>query len=158
MFFKKKDPSILRPGEGGSPAFVWIIALVAVIAVIFAIIYLVKPFGTSLVPDMAVSEGTVDASGYQAVFLTNGQVYFGKVTSSLTGQFVDVEDVYYLQVAQAAETDPAAQQGTSLVKLGSEMHGPEDDMQVNRDQILFVEQLRADSKIVEAIQSYQAAE
>ncbi len=158
MFFKKKDPSILRPGEGGNTAFVWIIALVAVIAVIFVIIYFVKPFGTSLVPDMEVSDDAVGVSGYQAVFLTNGQVYFGKVTSSLTGQFVDLEDVYYLQVAQANETDPAAQQGTSLVKLGSEMHGPENDMQVNRDQILFVEQLRVDSKIVEAIKSYQSTE
>ena len=36
---------------------------------------------------------------YQAIFLTNGQVYFGKM-SGANNQWVTVKDIYYLQVQQ----------------------------------------------------------
>lgn len=36
---------------------------------------------------------------YQSVFLSNGQVYFGKVTAR-TPTFTTLRDVYYLQVQQ----------------------------------------------------------
>ena len=39
----------------------------------------------------------------------------------------------------------------SLIKLGEELHEPEDLMIINKDNILFIENLKADSKIVKAI-------
>lgn len=98
----------------------------------------------------------VDTGKYQAVFMTNGQVYFGKL-SDLNKAYADLTDVYYLQVQQAvqpAATDQKSQ--VSLTKLGSELHGPTDKMHISRDQILFWENLKDDSTIVKAIKDYQA--
>lgn len=92
---------------------------------------------------------------YQAVFLSNNQVYFGKV-GNVNDQYVDLTDIYYLQVQQSvqpAEKDKNPQ--VSLAKLGSELHGPEDRMRINRDQILFWENLKDSSKVVEAIKKSQ---
>lgn len=104
---------------------------------------------------------------YQAVFLTNGQVYFGKL-SHRNGSYVQLTNIYYLQLrdplqsqqngdqAQPATTTQNKQSDLTLVKLGKELHGPADIMQINRDQILFIEELTNDSKVVAAIKDYQA--
>ena len=97
---------------------------------------------------------------WQAVFLTNGQVYFGKVVKSNQAEVI-VEDIYYLQVTQplqqTAEGEKKAnpQNELSLVKLGSELHGPTDAMHINRDQILFIEDLKDDSSVTQAINNYK---
>ena len=103
-----------------------------------------------------------DFSKYQAVFLTNGQVYFGKVTDA-NSQTLILEDIYYLRSAGNLQTSDAKNSTTtsetdnfSLVKLGNELHGPEDKMSINLSQVLFVEDLKADSKVVEAIRAYES--
>lgn len=93
---------------------------------------------------------------YQAIFLTNNQVYFGKI-KAISDESVTMSDVYYLQVQQSVQPDAkdktAADQQLSLAKLGGELHGPEDTMFLNRDQVLFWENLKNDSKVVQAIQN-----
>ncbi len=101
----------------------------------------------------------VKSGQYQAVFLTNGQVYFGKV-SDVNNGYVKLSDIYYLQVQQSVQpTDKSKssndQSQVSLAKLGSELHGPEDSMNINRDQVLFWENLKNDGKVVQAINSYK---
>jgi hypothetical protein len=92
---------------------------------------------------------------YQAVFLTNGQVYFGKLYRE-TSLYAVLREVYYLQLAQAPQpAGEGAQVSINLVKLGSELHGPEDEMRINRDHILFVEDLKADSQVVKAIKQFK---
>ncbi len=96
---------------------------------------------------------------YQAVFLTSGQVYFGKVAHQ-NRQFVTVTDIYYLRVSQPlqppeGEENAANQPNLALIKLGNELHGPVDKMEINRDHILFIEDMKADSKVVEAISDYK---
>lgn len=96
---------------------------------------------------------------YQAVFLSNGQVYFGKVSNE-SGSTVTVKDIYYLQVQQqvqpADEKDKASKTPqVQLVKLGNEIHGPMDEMRINHDQLLFVEDLKSDGKVVTAIKDFQ---
>lgn len=102
-----------------------------------------------------------DFSKYQAVFLANGQVYFGKITDA-NSQTLVLEDIYYLRSAgnlQISEiknsTTTPATDNFSLVKLGNELHGPEDKMSINLSQVLFTEDLKADSKVVEAIRAYE---
>ncbi len=107
---------------------------------------------------------------WQAVFLTNGQVYFGKV-SKVTGDNVYLRDIYYLQVVnqplqasqQAGETaeQPAAEpaepeQRLTLIKLGNELHGPRDEMIINREHVILMEDLKDDSRVVQAISDYIA--
>lgn len=98
---------------------------------------------------------------WQAVFLTNGQVYFGHIVKENTNEVV-MEKIYYLQVRQVLQKsqDPKnpeqQQQSISLVKLGEELHGPKDLMRINRAQVLFVEDLKKDGKVVQAIAEYEA--
>lgn len=94
-------------------------------------------------------------SDLHAVFLTNGQVYFGKL-SGPNSQMVTLSDIYYLQVKadQQEQKDPKEPQ-ISLVKLGEELHGPVDEMKINRDHILFFEKMKSNAKVVEAIEQYR---
>ncbi len=92
--------------------------------------------------------------GIQAVFLTNGQVYFGEV-SDLNQSTIKLEDIYYLQSDKANQPSQLdAQTDLKLIKLGNELHGPEDMMYINREHVLFIEPLKADSKVVKAISEY----
>lgn len=105
--------------------------------------------------DKGSSTSDIEEGKYQAVFMTNGQVYFGKL-ADINKAYADLTDVYYLQVQQAvqpAATDQKSQ--VSLTKLGSELHGPTDKMHISRDQILFWENLKDDSTVVKAIKEYQ---
>lgn len=106
-------------------------------------------------PEMAM----VKKDQYQTVFLSNGQVYFGKV-KTINKDYVTLTNIYYLQVQQAVQptdgkTEPKADDASStqLVKLGNELHGPEDSMQINRTQVLFWENIKNDGKVAQAIKT-----
>jgi hypothetical protein len=98
---------------------------------------------------------------YQAVFLENGQVYFGHL-SNINGSYANLTDIYYLQVQQdgiqEGENNAAADPQISLAKLGNELHGPEDVMYISRDKILFWENMQNDSDVVEAIMNDAASQ
>jgi flagellar basal body-associated protein FliL len=105
----------------------------------------------------------VDNSKFQAVFLNGGQVYFGKI-HSLNSKFITVDNIYYLRVNQqvqpnqtATANTAAANQDVSLAKLGCELHGPTDVMIINRDQVLFWENLKTDGQVSKAISDYVKA-
>lgn len=92
--------------------------------------------------------------GLYAVFLTNGQVYFGEIDGTSVNTIV-LKNIYYLQSdRQAQAADLNKQSDVKLIKLGKELHGPEDQMLINRENVLFVERLRDDSKVVKAIGEY----
>lgn len=91
----------------------------------------------------------------QAVFLSNGQVYFGHL-KYLDRQWAELTHIYYLQVNQPLQQgqqpeDQPAQPQLTLIKLGEELHGPEDQMTINRDHILFVENLKENGRVVQTI-------
>lgn len=127
---------------------------IAIIVVVVVLAVLAAGVGAY---KMMAADSAVKSSQYQAVFLTNGQVYFGKL-SDVSGKYVVLKDIYYLQVQQSvqpADDKTNEQPQVSLAKLGSELHGPEDNMQINRDQVLFWENLKDDSKVVDAIKKNQ---
>lgn len=100
----------------------------------------------------------VKARQYQALFLTNGQVYFGHL-SGVNNGYVKLSDIYYLQVqqqVQPGQKDASQNPNVSLAKLGNELHGPEDQMYVSREQVLFWENLKDSGKVVQAIKAYQS--
>ncbi len=107
------------------------------------------------------ADGGVKTKEYQAVFLTNGQVYFGKV-SHVDSSYVKLTDIYYLQVQQTVQPKDSSaaaanNQQVSLAKLGGELHGPEDVMYVSRQQVLFWENLKTTGKVAKAISDYKAS-
>lgn len=99
----------------------------------------------------------INKSEYQAIFLTNGQVYFGHL-QQLNPEYAKLTNIFYLQVQQTVQpkegTSSNQNQNVQLVKLGNELHGPEDAMQINRSQIIFWENLKPSGKVTEAIANY----
>jgi hypothetical protein len=97
---------------------------------------------------------------YYGVFLTNGQVYFGHIRQ-LNQTTIALTDVYYLQANQPVtdwtEDTPQEQIDlqVALIKLGNEIHGPQDTMFIERNQVIFYEPLRDDGRVVEAIRNYR---
>ncbi|HWB39038.1 MAG TPA: hypothetical protein VG604_02235 [Candidatus Saccharimonadales bacterium] len=100
---------------------------------------------------------TIDGKKYQAVFLTSGQVYFGKL-SILNSQYVKLTDIYYLQNGGKSSADiqqsSDSNDSVSLVKLGCELHAPEDDMTISRSQVNFWENLEPSGQVVKAIRNF----
>lgn len=80
--------------------------------------------------------GAINANDYQAVFLTNGQVYFGHLSTSASGAY-ELRHVYYLSSTKS---------GAKLNKLVNDVYGPKDLIIINRAQILYVENLRPDGR------------
>lgn len=99
----------------------------------------------------------VNKDQYQAVFLNGGQVYFGKITT-LNDKYIAMGSIYYLRVNQAVQPTAAtkdASNDVSLVKLGCELHGPQDQMVINTDQVVFWENLKTDGQVAKAVAEYQ---
>ena len=94
-------------------------------------------------------------SSYKAIFLTNNQVYFGKLRAQTLHNYI-LTDIYYLQETQGSQLQKVnSAQQIQLVKLGSEIHGPEDKMKINKNLILFIENLKKDSFVVKSINEYK---
>ena len=147
----KKNKKLRRNFSLGRLGFVLFIFVLA--AIVSAIIILViRSSGAS-------TASKINTKEYQAVFLnsSDGQVYFGKL-SSLNAQYYMLTDIYYVRVQQvqpgAAKTDTSS--NISLVKLGNEIHGPEDAMYINKSSVMFWENLKSSGQVVKAIQQYQA--
>jgi hypothetical protein len=83
---------------------------------------------------------------YQAVLLSNNNLYFGKLQGYGTGNPV-LSEVYYLQ----AVVDPLTKQQTNVLrKRVSEWHAP-DKMYLNPSQIVSVEPVGPNSRVAELI-------
>jgi hypothetical protein len=83
---------------------------------------------------------------YQAVFLDNGQVFFGKLGEG-GSDYLTLRDVYYIQRQVAPEKKETR---NLLVRLGSEWHAP-DFMRINNRHIVFIEPVAPDSQVVRLI-------
>lgn len=90
---------------------------------------------------------------YQAVFLSNGQTYFGHFIDRI-GPYVKVEGAYYIQQTNTA--DEQAPPESRLIKRGNELHQPLPVVLIPRTAILFVEDLRPDSAVVQFMQKQGA--
>lgn len=150
------SPASILTGKGsGNNILSTVLTVLLILATIVAIAY----FGTRLAA--GTTGGAVKGKQYQAIFLTNGQVYFGKL-KSVDSSYLKLTDIYYLQVQQTVQPDQQKQENqnqqpnVSLAKLGSELHGPEDTMYISRDQVLFWENLKEDGKVTQAIKDYQS--
>ena len=164
-----KDAKTLRPelSSGGSKVDTprnggWakgLITLIAILVIIAGGLYLIK--------DKSLGSAAKLTGDWQAVFLSNGQVYFGKV-QSVTSDTVYLKNIYYLQVVQQplqrsqegeeVPTVSGSEQRLTLIKLGNELHGPVDEMVINRFHVILMEDLKDDSRVVQAINDYVASQ
>ena len=92
---------------------------------------------------------------YQAVFLTNGQAYFGNITE-ITNEYILLKDPYSIKVQQK-QTDEEGQAKQSEIKLLSiedEFYKPEGYMLIKKSEILLIEELKDSSQIIDIIENY----
>jgi hypothetical protein len=83
---------------------------------------------------------------YQAVLLTSGAAYFGKLEGYGTPRPI-LKEVYYI----VSQTNPETKQTSNvLVRRGKELHEP-GDMYLNPNQILCVESVGPNSKVAQLI-------
>lgn len=83
---------------------------------------------------------------YQAVLLSNGNVYFGKL-EDYGSKFPVLTDVFYIQSSVSPDTKQTV---NVLVKRGQELHAP-DRMYLNPSQIILVEPVGPNSKVMQLI-------
>jgi hypothetical protein len=102
------------------------------------------------------SGGVKFPTEYQAVFLDNGQVYFGKVSdigsSDTASAYLLLKDVYYIQ---RLEDEDKKEVKNVLVKRGNELHGPE-FMRINSHHVVLIEPVSPDSKVAQLIREAKA--
>lgn len=107
-------------------------------------------FGAWLVIKHRVLGQVLNPYTYQAVFLDNNQIYFGRL-EHLDSSYPVLTDAYYVRITN--------QEGNAgkVVPLGdTEPHRPENQMILNKEHILFVENLKADSPVIKVIQGLKS--
>ncbi len=94
----------------------------------------------------SVSSSVAMTTPYQAVLLSNGSAYFGKL-EGLGTPYPVLREVFYVQSVTNAETK---QVSNVLVKRGKEWHAP-DRMILNANMIVFVEPVTPGSRVAQLI-------
>lgn len=97
----------------------------------------------------------IDTSRYQAVFLSNGQIYFGKM-AAFNDESFKISKVYYPEAqtteGESTQKSTAPQSNIKLIPIVDGVHGPEDEMIISKSQILYYENLKADSQVAQLIE------
>lgn len=108
---------------------------------------------------------TIETGQYQAVFLSNGQVYFGRL-SEVNSEYMQLTSVFYLERQltndgtteiesenEQATVEPTADNNFQLLKYSDVLYGSEDAMVISKDDIIRFENLRPDGVVAKAIAS-----
>ena len=98
----------------------------------------------------SVTVPSVPAAKWQAVFLNNNQVYFGKL-KDYNANYLALSNVYYLRSATDLDQTPTTPSNLNLIKLGGEVHGPEDTIYIPKSSVLFFENMKDASRVVQTI-------
>lgn len=126
----------------------WLVAVVIVIAIGVG--------GWLLWSNQGSLKYTVDPAKYQAVHLSNGQVYFGKL-SFINSNYMQLTNVYYLERQLTANTDSdedgenSGDNNFQLLKYSDVLYGSEDAMIISANDIIRYENLRPDGVVARAI-------
>ena len=143
-----RDNAIVIPVNALRRIFVMLVVLIALILVVLVLRTQLFRAGISTLFAPGAAE-VIDRNAYQAVFLTNGATYFGKLQEQGEEWFL-LSDVFYLSVSD--------QNGTQLIKRGSEPQAPKEPMIIPKTQILFIENLREDGEIGTAIKRFKSGQ
>lgn len=92
----------------------------------------------------------INADGYQVVYMTSGQAYFGKLKNT-SGEYLVLATPYTAQDVKGEGDN--VQSSTTLVKVSQQQYGPTEVMSLKSDQVLFWQNLRDDSKVAQAIKN-----
>lgn len=137
-----------EPEKRSKKGLVWTLA-VALLVVVLAIA------GWFMWSNAQNGATGINSSRFQAIFLNNGQIYFGKLSDFNDTSF-KLTNIYYPQAQSTGEEEENSTQdassGIQLIRLGDEVHGPESEMFISKEQVLYYENLKSDSKVSQLIQ------
>ncbi|MDO8668636.1 MAG: hypothetical protein Q7K35_06175 [bacterium] len=147
---KISQPKVSRPNDGLIRLIVFVLAILTVLATVYFLFFRAKTAGQE-----------PSARDWYAVKLVNGEIFYGQI-ADIKGDPVVIANVYY-NYDQAKLSDPVKDKAKAieetgnirLVKRGKETHGPDGSMNVVRAQVLYMEALKADSKVLQAILQYE---
>lgn len=105
-------------------------------------------------------DSAINKDEYQAVILSNGQVYVGKLASynntylKLTDAFIAVSPNSSSQSNTASQKDSASTDSVQLLRVTNTILGPHDAMFVERSQVVLYENLQPNGKAAKLIKQY----
>ena len=141
-----RNSAIVIPRSAMRGIFVVLLLLIAAVLItLFARSQLFRTGSAALFAPNAV----IDTNAYQAVFLTNGTTFFGKLQPAGDDWFT-LADVFYLTTSD--------QSSPQLIKRGNEPQGPREPMIIPRAQVLFIENLRDEGDVVTAIKRFKSGQ
>ena len=116
-------------------------------SLLFGVIAVVLIVGASV-----FNHPVIKKNHYQAVLLTNGQVYCGHLKKADSRNPV-LQDVYYLKSGQKSSAQPDQNQAQLvLVKLSKDADFPSNDLILKNDQIVYWQNMDDSGNIVKLIQ------
>jgi len=116
----------------------------------FVAFWLIVPALLGAVFASALDPRALPFTGHEqlsAVFLLDGQAYFGHLEDVPWSGTITLRDVYYFEDASKV----ASELPIALVKRGGELHQPVDVIRIRRDKVLVVERVTLDSAVGQAI-------
>lgn len=140
---------VSQPEKGSKSGLWWVLGVVGLVAVLV--------IGWFIWSGSNRGDTGIDSSKYQAVFLTNGQIYFGDL-HPYNDEYLRLTTGYYPQAkvtGDAEDTNKASTanaNGIQLIRLGDEVYGPENEIFISKKQILHYENLKPDSKVSQLIE------
>jgi len=152
---KKEFSNITRPQKRGLDETVFkraaLLLLLVILAGLVWGLFLKAP-----APASPGASGNAGEADWYAVKLANGEVYYGQITDT-SADPVEIENVYYNydQLNKDKQNSRETGKNLRLVKRGQETHGPSGSMKVVREQVMFMEPLKEDSKVLRAILDYE---
>ncbi|MFH0955808.1 MAG: hypothetical protein V1801_01160 [Candidatus Falkowbacteria bacterium] len=144
---KISQPKIKEPREGLVKLIVFILAFLIIGFTAYSLFF----------KDNGWFNKPAEAPVWYAVKLVNGEIFYGQIFDTKADPVV-MANVYY-NYDQAKEKDGSKTVDETgnlrLVKRGQETHGPDGTMDIVRSQILLMEPLKSDSKVLQAILNYE---
>ena len=91
---------------------------------------------------------------YKAVFLDNGQVFFGRLEDA-GPSYLLLRDIFYVQSQVVQQEKDKKEVKSILIKRGNEWHGP-DLMYVTKQHIVVIEPVSPNSRVAQLIKEVSA--
>ena len=142
-FSRINRPKVRKVNESLARRLATVVALIAVLVAVYFLFF--RKSG---------EEYKVEASSWYAVKLVDGEIFYGQVDDTAADPVI-IKNVYY-NYDQQKGTEATLETGNlRLVKRGEETHGPEGIMNIVRSQVLYMEPLKRESKVLKAILNYE---
>jgi len=139
----KKSEPLVSKGKAANGKKGLVLLIVGIIVLVAIVAFLV----------MTIFVSPVKGGAWYGFFLTNGRTYFGHIVKQ-NSQTIVLQDVYYLQVQQLPPTEEGVeppQPQITVVSVETDLHAPENEMQISRQHAVYVQKLAQDSQIIATI-------